>query len=53
MIEDYLHAAKDRIAEIDGEHQIAWIDCMARIAIADALVDIAESLRKIAEGEES
>lgn len=48
---DYIQLAKDRIAECEGEHNITWVDCTMQVAIANALVSIAESLRKIADGD--
>ena len=46
MIE-WLEAAKRQLLEIDGERQIEWVNCKTQIAIADALVAIAEELRAI------
>ena len=41
---DWLQAAKDRMAEIEGDHDIAWVNCKVLIAIADALIAIAEKV---------
>lgn len=40
---DYLEAAKARLAEIEGEHPAWQVDSLVRVAIADALVAIAEA----------
>ena len=42
---DWLRAAEGRMAEIEGEHNIQWVNCKAMVAIADALIAIAEVLR--------
>lgn len=42
---DYLEAAKARLAEIEGEHPAWQVDSLVRVAIADALVAIAEAAR--------
>ena len=44
---DYLQLAKDRISEVDGNHEIAWVNCKLNVAIADALVALVEELRKL------
>lgn len=46
---EWLEAAKDQILETEGNHQISWVNCKTQLAIADALVAIAEELRAIRE----
>lgn len=41
---NWLQAAKDRMAEIEGSHEMAWVNCKVLIAIADALIAIAEKV---------
>lgn len=49
---DYLKLAKDMIEEVEGNHPVEYVKCKSQLAIAGALVDIAESLRKIAGGDD-
>lgn len=46
MTVDYLATAKDTIAQASGNHPVEQVKAWALVALASAVIDIAETLKR-------